>query len=149
MGAKGASKSTNPAAARGIAYHQRFYRHLRQAFPERYPQHRLIIEPWFIHETTKARRSPDTVVIDHSTGTGIVIEVKMNWAGGRDEKLINEYLPIVQNAFGLECVWPLLVTGNVRGASQKPLLWTADLAPLERCMEWFPGDETPLALFIR
>ena len=67
-------------------------------------------------------RSPDAVLLHPETSTGVVVEVKLNWQNGRDKKLIDEYLGIAKSAFGLDCVWPLLVTQNLRGYQHPPLL---------------------------
>lgn len=149
MGAANGSKTKNAAAKRGIAYHRKFYTHLREHFPQVYPDQKLLIEPWFRGCNTQRRRSPDAVIVDPLTNTGIVIEVKMNWKEGRDQKLLNEYLPIVKSAFGLAATWPLLVTQNVRGAKGKPLIWTPKMTPLEACLRWKPGADTPVALFLK
>lgn len=149
MGAAGNSKSKNSAATRGIAYHKKFYSSLRQTFPGAYPEHKLLIEPWFREKKSRTMRSPDTVILDPALNTGTVVEVKMNWSNGRDLKLINEYLPIVAQAFELDCVWPLVVTSNVRGYKYPSLLWTSGLEPLEECLSWTPGDPTPVALFVK
>lgn len=74
---------------------------------------------------------------------GIVCEVKLNWKDGRDIKLIDEYLPIVANAHGLDMVWPLLITHNLRGYQHPPIL---GLRKWEDAMLWFPGNPTPLML---
>lgn len=143
------SKSGNKAAARGIAYHRKFYKTVRDTVPRLFPEQKFYIEPWFQNTRTDRFRSPDAVLVDPVNNTAVVIEVKMNWKDGRDEKLIQEYLPIVKSAFELDCCWPLLVTQNLRGYTHPPLLWTPDCSPLTECLSWFPGEPTPLALFVR
>lgn len=148
IGAAFSSKSSNRAAQRGIAYHRKFYRELKALEDSGALDFRLLVEPWFRNLKTKKMCSPDTVLIDESDNTGIVVEVKMNWKDGRDEKLINQYLPVVKTAFGLDQVWPLLVTSNVRGYEGKPLLWNRSLDPLCECLSWHPGSQTPVALYV-
>lgn len=148
MGAKSATKSQNKAAAAGIRYHMKFYSMLKAEHKPKFPNDRLIIEPWFRNRSDRSMRSPDTVIINTEDNTGIVIEVKMNWKNGRDTKLIQEYLPIVKSAFDLDCVWPLLVTSNIRGYNHPPLIWNAAMSPLFDCLSWVPNDPTPVALYV-
>jgi len=148
MGAANSSKSKNSAAARGIAYHKRFYKKLRADIARERPDETLYIEPWFRNLVTRKMCSPDAVLVDPLTATGIVIEAKMNWKAGRDAKLLDKYLPVVKQAFSLDCVWPLLVTGNVRGLEHDPLIWNKSLRPLEACLSWAPGEPTPTALAV-
>jgi hypothetical protein len=96
-----------------------------------------------LYPDKRVLRSPDGVIVNREHSLAIVIEVKLNWADGRDVKLIDEYLPIVQNAFQLDFTWPLLITRCLRGYKHPPLL---GLSQLEKAMEWFPGDPTPLLL---
>jgi hypothetical protein len=134
--------SKNTALARGVAYHRRVYRALSDYCVLQPELGRLHIEPW-IRSSSYKLRSPDAVLIDEVTGTGLIIEVKMNWSDGRDVKLIDEYLPGCQSAYGLSCVWPLLITQNLRGYRHKPLL---GLGQLSAALAWQPGDPTPLLL---
>lgn len=143
MGASAGAKSTNSAAARGIAYHNRVYKLLQSRL---HREADLLIEPWFVRvddQPQRTWRQPDAVIREFLPGCAIVVEVKMNWADGRDDKLLNEYLPIVKNAFELDVVWPLLITRNLRGYKHPPLL---GLGALDDCLAWSPGDPTPLLL---
>lgn len=143
LGAGGGSKSQNAAATRGIAYHQRVYRQLDKMLLD---EAELLIEPWFEQVDGSIKppmRQPDAVIKYPYDNTAIVVEVKLNWADGRDEKLINEYLPIVKSAFQLETTWPLLITANLRGYKHPPLL---GLRQFEECLAWCPGRPTPLLL---
>lgn len=145
LGADMGSKSSNNAATRGIAYHRRVYRALEALLPTLDPEAELLLEPWFEQIdglVKKTMRQPDAV-IRYPDGTGIIIEVKMNWKDGRDEKLIREYLPIVSSAFNLDVVWPLLITSCLRGYNHPPLL---GLRSYSKCLDWQPGDPTPLLL---
>lgn len=145
-GAATGSKSKNAAANKGIAYHKRVYGILRQQHIAAERSDLLLIEPWFQNQTTWKYRQPDAVIWDRDTNTAIVVEVKWNWKGGRDDKLLNIYLPLVQDAFRLECCWPLMITSNVRGLQHEALPWTPDFAALDTCLSWMPGDNTPVAL---
>lgn len=141
LGASMDTKSQNKAAQRGIAYHRRVYKQL----VDHRDDGQLLIEPWFFRidgQVKRTMRSPDAVLV-FPDSTAIVIEVKMNWADGRDEKLLNEYLPIVRSAFDLDVVWPLLITSCLRGYQHPPLL---GLGRLHDCMAWEPGQPTPLLL---
>lgn len=143
MGADTGAKSTNSAATRGIEYHRRVYRLLQSRLQR---EADLLVEPWFQRvddQPTRTFRQPDAVIRDYVPDCAIVVEVKLNWADGRDEKLLNEYLPIVKNAFGLDVVWPLMITRNLRGYKHPPLL---GLSALDDCLAWSPGSPTPLLL---
>lgn len=107
----------------------------------------LLIEPWYKElGVSKPRfRQPDAVLLHSPTRTGIVIEVKLNWKDGRDVKLIDEYLPIVKSAEGLEAAWPLLITQCLRGWQGDPIL---SLEEIFHCQSWLPADKTPLMLLI-
>ena len=85
------SRSQSASAARGIAYHRRVYRQLERyyASDEAY----LLVEPWFVQVDDQPRRtmrSPDAVVVFSDVNAALVVEVKMNWKDGRDEKLLND-----------------------------------------------------------
>lgn len=137
------SASQQGAARRGILYHQRVYKKLRDLYAS--DDATVLIEPWFVqvdNQPTRTMRSPDALIL-FNDGTGLVVEVKMNWKDGRDEKLLNEYLPIVASAFSLDVVWPLLITGNCRGYSHPPLL---GLQQIDEALAWEPGRPTPLLL---
>jgi hypothetical protein len=149
-GANTASK--NKSIIRGIAYHNKVYRALR-ALVKEHPDSgfELYVEPWFreLHPRPGKSRcamcQPDAVLVDKFTGGGIVIEVKLNWKDGRDEKLLNLYLGASRSALGLEETWPVLVTRNVRGYTGTPLL---GLKRLEDAFKWRPGMITPVLLHI-
>ena len=144
IGASAGCKSTG-SKKRGIDYHRRVYKALGEAKLSG----KLLVEPWYRNMSDypdkTTLRSPDSVLLLEDSNCAIVIEVKLNWKDGRDLKLINEYLPIVKNAHQLDYTWPLLITQCLRGYQHPPLL---GLRQLERCMEWFPGDPTPLLLHV-
>jgi len=77
--------------------------------------------------------------------TALVVEVKLNWRDGRDEKLLSKYLPVVKNAFKLEAVWPLVIVGCLRGYEHPPLL---GFKQLDRAFSWQAGDPTPVMLVL-
>jgi len=147
-GANTASK--NKSIVRGLAYHNKVYRALR-AFVAAHPEagYELYVEPWFreLHPRPGKSRcamcQPDAVLIDKFTGGGLIIEVKLNWKDGRDDKLINLYLGASRSAFGLEETWPALITRNIRGYTGTPLL---GLRNLEGAFKWRPGMLTPVLL---
>lgn len=142
IGAHRTSTKSTGSKQRGIVYHRRVYKALKETEPlgEGWE---LLVEPWFRNMNVYAMRSPDAVLLHREQSLGIVIEVKLNWKDGRDVKLIDEYLPIVQAAFGLSVVWPALVTQCLRGYKHPPLL---GLKQLDKVMSWFPGEPTPLVL---
>jgi hypothetical protein len=88
---------------------------------------------------------PDGVLLDKFTGGAVVVEAKLNWKDGRDEKLIDLYLDAARSAFGVAMTWPLLVTKNVRGYKYPPL---CGLSQIERAFSWKPGDPTPVMLLV-
>lgn len=144
MGASTSAKATG-SKERGNAYHRRVYKALGgMNLPGK-----LLVEPWYrnmsLYPEKRVFRSPDAVILNEDQGFAIVVEVKLNWADGRDVKLIDEYLPIVQCAHKVELCWPVLITQCLRGYRHPPLL---GLPKLEKCMEWFPGDPTPLLLHL-
>jgi hypothetical protein len=141
LGASFDSKSQNAAATRGIRYHQHVYKKLNAAELDG----KLLVEPWFEQIDGKIKRTmrqPDAVLL-LPDDCAVVIEVKMNWADGKDTKLLTEYLPIVKTAFELDTLWPLVITGNVRGYPHPPLL---GLQQFYNCFQWEPGRPTPLML---
>jgi len=149
-GANTASK--NKSIVRGIAYHNKVYRALR-AFVKANPDSgfELYVEPWFreLHPRPGKPRcamcQPDAVLIDKFTGGALVIEVKLNWKDGRDEKLLNLYLGASRSALGLEETWPVLITRNIRGYTGQPLL---GLRQIEKAFNWRPGQLTPVLLHV-
>lgn len=127
---------------RGIDYHRWVYKMLDVHCKVNFPDNLLLIEPWF--RTAKwAQRSPDAVLIDANKEWALVIEVKLNWKVTRDAKLLDEYVPIVQNVFDVGKVKPLLITNNLRGLSYQPLL---GLGPMLSALEWEVTDPTPVML---
>jgi hypothetical protein len=135
-------KSTNSAIEAGIRYHRRFYKTLALHAALNLPQWKVNVEPWFRTASYKLR-SPDAVLLCEETKQAIVIEVKKNWADGRDVKLLDEYLPIVASAHGVR-TYPLMVVGNVRGLKHRPFVSIADI--IERPLAWKPGQPTPTLL---
>lgn len=132
---------------RGLEYHRRVYRNL-EGWCARHPEaaYEFIEEPWLRRQEGEGRRQmcqPDGVLLDKFTGGAIVVEAKLNWKDGRDEKLIKTYLDATKSAFGLSTTWPLLITRNLRGYKGPPLL---GLGHIERVFEWKPGDLTPVML---
>lgn len=135
--------SRNKSIVRGLAYHRRVYRCLEAWRGVNASEQQLEIEPWLRDARTKRLLQPDACIIDPATNTGLVIEVKLNWKDGRDEKLLNEYLAAAESAFELDCVWPALITSNVAGLAHKPRL---GLGQLLGCCDWHPGHPTPVLL---
>lgn len=96
LGAESGGKSQNKAASRGLAYHRKIYKQLAALNLEG----ELYVEPWFKcidHKVKKTMRQPDALIA-YPENVGLVIEVKLNWKDGRDDKLLTEYLPIVKSA---------------------------------------------------
>lgn len=155
IGASFGAMSGSKQQLDGIRYHRRFYKALEARYPtdeeaaREAGQWHLLVEPWFRRvgssQGNEKMRQPDAVLVDYENKLGICIEAKLNWKSGRDAKLIDEYVPIVKRAFRLDVVWPLVVTGNVRGYNGKVLL---GLDEIEACMEWRPCDPTPMLLFV-
>lgn len=106
---------------------------------------RVLIEPWYRKLGANTFRQPDAVLLYPEERVGIVVEVKLNWKDGRDVKLIDEYLPIVKQAEGLDACWPLLITQCLRGWNGDPILSFNDIT---RCQSWLPGEPTPLMLHL-
>lgn len=135
--------SKNKSIVRGLAYHRRVYRSL-EAWQQLHARDQLLhVEPWLRNAASGQCLQPDAVLVDPATATGLVIEVKLNWKDGRDEKLLQDYLPSAQQAFELEMVWPALITSNVAGLGWQPRL---GLAALLGCADWRPGEPTPVLL---
>jgi hypothetical protein len=152
IGTAANTASSNKSIIRGLAYHNKVYKALRAlvaANPE--SGFELYVEPWFRELHPRDGRSrcamcqPDAVLVDKFTGGGLVVEVKLNWKDGRDEKLLNLYLAAAKSAFGLEETWPVLVTRNVRGYKGQALL---GLKKLEEAFKWRPGQLTPVLLHL-
>lgn len=137
----------NKSIVRGLAYHRRAYK-LLESFVARNPDlgYKFVQEPWLRRIGAKGKGSmcqPDGLLLDQFTGGGLVVEVKLNWKDGRDDKLIDLYLAAAKSAYGLSQTWPLLITKNLRGYKGEPLL---GLKQIERAFEWEPGQLTPVLL---
>jgi hypothetical protein len=143
VGSQSNTASKNKSIVRGLAYHRKIYRLLGSWQKISAPEQELYIEPWLRHVVTRKCCQPDAVLIEPQTETGIVIEAKLNWKDGRDDKLLNLYLEAVSSAFDLRACWPALVTSNVRGLDRKPLL---GLGGLQLVDSWNVGDPTPILL---
>ena len=152
IGTAANTASKNKSIIRGLAYHNKVYRALRAhvaANPEAGLE--LYVEPWLRELHPRPGRSrcamcqPDAVLVDKFTGGGLVVEAKLNWKDGRDEKLINLYLAAAKSAFGLEETWPVLITKNVRGYEGRALL---GLKRLDEAFSWRPGMITPVLLHV-
>lgn len=149
VGSRSNTASKNKSIVRGLAYHRKIYKLLEKWRKISAPEQQLFVEPWLrlINPCSKCGKrhccQPDAVVVDSASNTGIVIEVKLNWKDGRDEKLLNTYLDAARAAFGLELTWPALITSNIRGLSYQPRL---GLGSLLHCDDWSPGDRTPVIL---
>jgi hypothetical protein len=148
VGSRSNTASKNKSIVRGLAYHRKVYRLLENWQKISAPEQVVFIEPWLrlVNPNEKGKRAccqPDAVVVDPASNTAIVIEVKLNWKDGRDEKLLNLYLDAVKAAFDLDHVWPALITSNIRGYEHQPRL---GLGSLLKCDNWEPGDPTPVIL---
>lgn len=146
IGTRGNTACKDKSIVRGLAYHRKVYRQL-ESWCERNPGLGLsfVEEPW-LREICEGRSKicqPDGVLLDEFTGAGVIVEAKLNWKDGRDEKLINLYLEASRSAFGLTQTWPLLITKNVRGYKGEPLL---GLRQFEQVFAWRPGRLTPVML---
>lgn len=142
LGASIKATAKNGAKLRGQRYHRKIYDKLQLMLGAE-ADLELLIEPWFRNLKKPTFRQPDAAIVLPSINAAIVIEVKLNWKDGRDVKLIDEYLPIVKTALGLDVTWPLLITQCLRGYPHPPLL---GLKKWEDAMSWQPGDPTPLML---
>jgi hypothetical protein len=149
FGASAKASSGSAQLSRGIAYHRKVYKTLKLQREVSMLGGELLIEPWFRSVPNAAvnyeRRSPDAVWLFKDEGFAIVIEVKMNWADGRDIKLLDEYLPIVRSAFELEKTYPLMIVGNVRGYAGSPYLSMPAITELQK---YSSADITPILLML-
>lgn len=136
----GATNKSNDAANRGIAYHNRVYKALIANPPAGFG---LLVEPWLQEIGTGRFLQPDSMLIDKETRSAIIVEVKMNWMDGRADKLLEKYLPATKSAFQLLHVWPVIVTGNLRGYQHPPLL---GLDSIVDAMAWDPSLPCPVLL---
>lgn len=142
MGASVKLTAAKGSKRRGQQYHRKIYKALERHL-EGEAGVELLVEPWFRNLKVAMMRSPDAVIKLPEANVAVVVEVKLNWKDGRDVKLIDEYLPIVQNALRLDTCWPLLITQCLRGYPHPPLL---GLKSWEDAMAWTPGDPTPVML---
>lgn len=145
FGASGGAKSKNNAAARGIAYHQRVYKLLRAEFLINHRGWYFEPEPWFRGRVSRKLCSPDGVAVLMGSGSplaALAIEVKLNWKDGRDQKLLDLYVPVLSCVYGVKAK-PVLITRNVRGLQHEPLV---GLAGLMQALRWQPGNPTPVVL---
>jgi hypothetical protein len=145
IGSKGNTSCKDKSIVRGLAYHRHVYKQLERFVAAR-PDlgYRFIEEPWLRRLTGKRKMcQPDALLLDQITGGAVVVEAKLNWKDGRDEKLITLYLDAAKSAYGLSVVWPVLITRNVRGYKGQPLL---GLRQLDKVFEWRPGKITPVML---
>lgn len=136
--------SKNLSIVRGLAYHRRVYASIDR-FVKAHPDlgYTWYEEPWLRCLGRRQMCQPDGVLVDGFSGGAIVVEAKLNWKDGRDEKLIDTYLHAAKSAFGLTATWPLLITSNIRGYKGKPLL---GINNLEKAYQWTPGDITPVMI---
>jgi hypothetical protein len=142
FGASAGAKGSSGARHAGILYHRKFYNVLKLHTSVNLAGMRLLVEPWF-QAKSGTRRSPDAVLIDDVCNRALVIEVKLNWKNEREEKLMNEYLPIVEAALGVKTV-PLLVAGSIINYKGKPLL---GLSQLNRAWAWMPDQPPSIMLW--
>lgn len=143
IGSQVNTASKNKSIVRGLAYHRKVYKLLGSWQKISAPEQKLFVEPWLRHSGTRKKCQPDAVLVEPVSKTGIAIEVKLNWKDGRDEKLINLYLDAAAQAFGLDAVFPALITSNVRGLEHQPLLGLGSLRLVDA---WNIGDPTPVIL---
>lgn len=138
-------KTQNKSIVRGIRYHNNVYKLLAMWQKFTAPDHVLHVEPWLRNLRTRRMLQPDAVIVHPDTNTGIAIEVKLNWKDGRDLKLEHRYLNAVRSAFGLDCVWPALITKNVQHLppERKPRLGLGSLLSVD---DWQPGQDCPVIL---
>lgn len=146
FGASANSKSKNSAAERGNAYHRKIYKLLKmqQKIMPHLKGWELLVEPWYRGRETRKLRSPDTVFLNEAEKLALVIEVKLNWKDGKDEKLLCEYLPIVESAHGVKA-YPCMVVQCLRGYTGEPLV---GLAAVWQALKWNSTKATPVAMVL-
>lgn len=144
IGATFGAKATG-SKGRGIDYEQKVVSRLNPFVRDHMEGWRVLVGPWYQNTVTKRWRQPDIVLIHDEDKIGIVCEVKLNWAEGKDLKMLDVYLPIVKQVHELDCVWPLLITRCTRGYPHPIILKLEDL---DRCMAWQQGDPTPMLLML-
>jgi hypothetical protein len=143
--------STGGGAKKGImgagnAYHRRVFKSLAAHVSFAHPDFRLLVEPWLRSRPSYRLCQPDSVLLAPDESWAVVIEVKKNWKDGRDQKLLDLYLPAVRSAFGLDAVFPLMICGCVRGLQTQALTSLRHLVSAPKL--WQPGDPTPVILSI-
>jgi hypothetical protein len=145
IGSMGNAACGNKSIVRGLAYHRKVYKRLHAWCGENPDAgYTFVEEPWLRRTHPRKKMcQPDGVLLDQFTGGALVVEAKLNWKDGKDEKLIDLYLAAVRSAFGVTMTWPVLVTRNVSGYKGAPL---RGLAELERVFDWRPGLITPVML---
>lgn len=136
-------KTKNGAIERGNAYHRKVFKVLDSNLSLNAPDLQRLTEPWLRSNPSQRLCSPDYVIIDRGAGIGLVVEVKKNWKDGRDQKLLDLYLPAVRSAFGLTVTKPAVIVGNARGLAYPA--WPG-LSRLFDALSWRPGDPTPVLL---
>ena len=136
-------KTKNSSIVRGVRYHNRVYRQLK-AWLQRQddPALTLYVEPW-LRSASGSMCQPDAVILDTEARCAMVVEAKLNWKDGRDEKLRTLYLPAVSSAFGVEVVWPVLITQNIQYLNREAHL---GLSGLVEAMAWREGDVNQVIL---
>ena len=147
FGASANSKSKNSAAERGNAYHRKVYKLLtmQQRIMPNLGGWELLVEPWYRGRESRALRSPDSVFLNLEQKLALVIEVKLNWKDGKDEKLLCEYLPIVESAHKVKA-YPCMVVQCLRGYDGgEPL---KGLASVWQALKWNAGKPTPVAMVL-
>lgn len=145
FGASANAKSLNAAAERGNAYHRKVYKLLEmQLRIQNMDEWELMIEPWFRNRRTRRLRSPDAVLLNAGAKLALVVEVKLNWAGGKDEKLLDHYLPIVSAAFNVRA-YPCMVVQCLRGYEHEPL---KGLMAIWQALKWNAAKPTPVTLVL-
>lgn len=122
---------------RGVKYHERVYRELRKTGLK------LHVEPWLRHIGSGMLRQPDAVAL--LPRMALVIEVKMNWRRGRDQKLRDTYLQAVQDAFEVERTRPLMIVQCVRGLL-KGEVHRNMLEAMKASITWEPKLPVPVLL---
>lgn len=146
FGASANAKSLNTAAERGNAYHRKVYKGMKLAsqFNPAWRGWELLVEPWFREDETRQICSPDAVLLNRERKLALVVEVKLNHAHGKDEKLLNKYLPVVSSAFEVTSK-PCLVVQCLRGYPGEPL---KGLSAIWSALDWQAPEPTPVAMVL-
>ena len=147
FGASANAKSLNAAAEKGNAYHRKVYKLLamQMKISSQLQGWELIVEPWFRGRDSRRLCSPDTVLLNREAGIALVVEVKLNWADGKDDKLLEKYLPVVECAFKVKA-YPCMVVQNLRGyKGPEPL---KGLMSIWEALKWNAAKPTPVAMVL-